>query len=157
MISRHEAAALLWAEVRVQGLSDRTLSTLIGLTAHWARLPPLVCREAQGAAPAVAAVPPQDLQAVRHPWGPAAAPHLPAQPPGWREAPAGQTHQCDTALLLLLFGGGEDGQGGTHHTHWRREGEERGRKDPGMRMRAAKNTFKASFFMVNDDIFIRLW
>ena len=131
------AEALLWAALRLQALSDGALSIQTGLTADWARLPPLVCREAQGAAPAVAAVRPQDLRAVWRPWGAAAAPHLPAQPPGGGEAPAGQTHQCGISLLQLLSGGGEDGQGGLHHTHWRRERrEERGRGDKVMRVKA---------------------
>lgn len=109
-----------WAEVRVQGLSDRALSTQTGLTAHWVHLLPLVCRELQGAAPAEAAVTPRELQAVWGPCGGAAAPQPPAQAPLWGGAPAGQTHQCGTALLQLLWGGGQDGQGGTHHTRWRR-------------------------------------
>lgn len=111
---------LIWA---VQRLSDRAPPTQAGLAAHWARPPPLLCREPQGAAPAVAALPLQDLRALGPPRG-AAAPHLPAQAPGGGEAPGGQTHQGGSALLQLLPGGGEDGEGGPHLTHWR--GEERG-------------------------------
>ncbi|KAG7243754.1 hypothetical protein INR49_009375 [Caranx melampygus] len=64
---------------------DQSLGALGGLTGHRAQLPPLVCREPQGAAPAVEAVPPQ------HPGAPAllpaaaaaaaAAVHLPDQTP----------------------------------------------------------------------------
>ncbi|KAG7225250.1 hypothetical protein INR49_014645 [Caranx melampygus] len=62
---------------------DQSLGALGGLTGHRAQLPPLVCREPQGAAPAVEAIPPQ------HPGAPALLPaaaaagavHLPDQTP----------------------------------------------------------------------------
>ncbi|KAG7215534.1 hypothetical protein INR49_014701 [Caranx melampygus] len=62
---------------------NQSLGALGGLTGHRAQLPPLVCREPQGAAPAIEAIPPQ------HPGAPAllpaaaaaAAVHLPDQTP----------------------------------------------------------------------------
>ncbi|MEQ2170102.1 hypothetical protein GOODEAATRI_031866 [Goodea atripinnis] len=69
--------------VSPQGLCDCSLGALGGLTGHRAHRPPLVCREPQGAAPAVEAV------LLQHPGAPAllpaaaaaAAVHLPGQTP----------------------------------------------------------------------------
>ena len=111
--------------VSPQCLWEWSLGALGGLTGHRAHLPPLVCREPQGAAPAVVAV------LLQHPGAPAllpaaaaaaaaAAVHLPGQTPVWGEALVGQTHERGLPLLQLLAGGGQHRQGGTDITYCRR-------------------------------------
>lgn len=111
-VSEPQWLSSLGTLVSPQRLWERSLGALGGLTGHGAHLGPLVCREPQGAAPAVEGAPPQ------HPGAPAllpaaaAAVHLPGQTPVGGEALVGQAHQRGRPLLQLLPGGGQHRQGG---------------------------------------------